>query len=430
MIYLDNAATSFPKPNGMAEAMLEYMVSRCGNPGRAGHRMSRSAAAEVAKVREELADFVGAGDASRIIFTQNATVALNLAIHGTLQREDHVITTSMEHNSVLRPVIASGADYTIVPCASDGSLDVSRVEAAIRSNTRMIACTQVSNVTGTIMPVGKLADICRKHNAGRRMRGRSSGAAGYCDQKELLLMVDASQSMGHIPVNVEGIDLLAAPGHKGLLGPMGTGFLYVRPGLDLRPLVQGGTGTYSKLPDLAMGSCMQSGSGSHQGRPAPALEPPLEFPESFEAGTQNVPAIIGLGYSLRYLRNDGSCCHCDPELTRVLDESLRNMKGLTVYGTSDCRKKVGIVTFNVAGHDPAEVSSLLDDDFGIATRAGFHCAGLAHKTIGTWDTGAVRMSLGLFNNMRQIRRAVDAVYKISRLAPRVRPPAGSTGCRH
>ena len=422
MIYLDNAATSFPKPNGMAEAMLEYMVSRCGNPGRAGHRMSRNAAAEIAGVREELADFIGAGDASRVIFTQNATAALNLAIHGLLKKGAHVITTSMEHNSVLRPIIASGADYTIVPCGSDGSLDVSRVEAAIRSNTRLIACTQASNVTGTIMPVGKLADVCRKHNAARRHGGSGYAAASKRDFNELLLLVDASQSVGHIPVSVEGIDLLAAPGHKGLLGPMGTGFLYVRPGLVVKPVTQGGTGTYSKLPDLPLDMCTVSRPESS----GYVKEPPLEFPESFEAGTLNAPAIIGLGYSLRYLKRAG---RCDMELTRVLDENLRNMKGITVYGTSDCRKKVGIVTFNVFGRDPAEVSSLLDDSFGIATRAGFHCAGLAHKTIGTWDTGAVRMSIGAFNNMRQIRLAVDAVYKISKLGRGVLPPAGTTGCR-
>ena len=452
MIYLDNAATSFPKPPGMNEGVLEHMAAWCGNPGRSGHEMSRKTAAAIAETRELMAKFLGCGDPSRIIFTQNATSALNLAIHGILRPEDHVITTSMEHNSVLRPIIASGADYTIVPCASDGSLDPIMVEAAIRSNTRLIACTHASNVTGTIMPVDALVEICRKHNRMRRQSNATvltrSCDTGACSSasREILLLIDASQTAGHIPLTagtfnelpkkvsstmqsscgqvaadsvvrspeseLYGIDLLAAPGHKGLLGPMGTGFLYVRPGLELRPLIYGGTGTYSKL-----------------------LEPPLEFPESFEAGTVNSPGIIGLGYSLKYLQNlcgnahvGIQCCrHMD--LIKLLDESLRNMSGVKVYGPSDCSRKVGIVTFNLDGWDSRDVASLLNDNFGIATRAGFHCAGLAHKTIGTWDTGAVRMSLGLFNNIRQIRLAIDAVYEISKLKPGSHPAAFGPGCR-
>ncbi len=456
MIYLDNAATSFPKPPGMTEKMLEHMAAWCGNPGRAGHDMSRKTAEAIEKTRQLLAEFIGANDPSRIIFTQNATSALNMAIHGTLLQGDHVITTSMEHNSVLRPIISSGADYTIVPCGSDGSLEPALVEAAIRSNTRMIACTHASNVTGTIMPIDALVEICRKHNLSRRHRQQDcatqmprnqSTVPRRSVQREILLLVDASQTLGHIPVGVGssndashsncwsaetgfcGIDLLAAPGHKGLMGPMGTGFLYVRPGLNLKPLMQGGTGTYSKL-----------------------LEPPLEFPESFEAGTINAPGIIGLGYSLKYLQQyssdsntskaccgvsqPGSCQKLMPTirqssqgLVSMLDDSLRNMKGVTVYGPSDCQRKVGIVTFNIDGRDSRDVASLLNDNFGIATRAGFHCAGLAHKTIGTWDTGAVRMSLGLFNNMRQVKLAIDAVYKISKLQPGTPPAVLGPGCR-
>ena len=231
------------------------------------------------------------------------------------------------------------------------------------------------------MPIGGLVKLCRKYG--------------------LILLVDASQTMGHIPVP-EGVDMLAAPGHKGLLGPMGTGFLYVRTGLKLRPLMQGGTGTYSKLP-----------------------EPPLEFPESFETGTLNAPGIIGLRHSLKYLKHHSSDCR----QATVLDQYLREMRNVKVYGPVDPDKKVGIVTFNIDGWDSRDVASLLNDNFGIATRAGFHCAGLAHKTIGTWDTGAVRMSLGLFNNMRQIELAADAVYQISRLKPGARPPVRSSGCR-
>lgn len=388
MIYLDNAATSFPKPAGMAEAMLEHMVSWCGNPGRSGHDISKKTAAAIAETREMVAEFVGCRDASRIIFTQNATSALNMAIYGLLREGDHVITTSMEHNSVLRPIVASGADYTIVQCGSDGALDPAAISDAVRNNTRLIACTHASNVTGTIMPVEQLVEICRKYNSGSK--------------RKMLLLIDASQTVGHIPVSVSGIDMLAAPGHKGLLGPMGTGFLYVRPGIDLWPLMQGGTGTNSKL-----------------------LDPPLEFPESFEAGTVNAPGIIGLRHSLSCLRDMPAKDH----ITVVLDEYLRNMNNVTVYGPENPAAKVGIVTFNIEGWDSRDVTSLLNDNFGIATRAGFHCAGLAHKTIGTWDTGAVRMSLGVFNNMRQIKLAADAVYKISKLEPGSRLPVTTSGCR-
>ena len=370
MIYLDNAATSFPKPAGMAEAMMEHMVSWCGNPGRAGHRMSRRTEEAVYNTRKILADFFKISDPARILFTHNTTEALNLAIKGTLKPGDHVITTSMEHNSVLRPLL----EYqpTIIECGKDGSLDISKVTGAIRSNTRMIVCTHASNVTGTIMPIKELAGICRRH--------------------KLLLLVDAAQSAGHLPVDVEGVELMAVPGHKGLLGPMGTGILYVKSGLEIVPLIQGGTGTYSKL-----------------------LDPPVEFPASFEAGTLNAPGLVGLGYSVRYLMKIGPAEGRIRELTKYLDEMLRNMKNVTVYGPEDCRSKVGIVTFNVAGRDCEEVASLLDDSFGIAVRSGYHCAGLAHKTIGTWDTGAVRLSVGIFNSLRQMRAAADAVYRISKL---------------
>lgn len=411
MIYLDNAATSFPKPPGMAEAIQNHMVSWGGNPGRSGHEMSRKTAAAIEETRQLLADFLGCADPSRIIFTQNATSALNLAIHGILKKGVHVITTSMEHNSVLRPIVASGADYTIVPCGSDGSLDPAVVDSAIRRNTRLIACTHASNVTGTMMPVGALVEICRRHNHSRQ------------GHQKILLLVDASQTAGHIPINVDsrgsklfdtgGIDLLAAAGHKGLLGPMGTGFLYVRPGLELAPLMQGGTGTYSKL-----------------------LGPTLDFPESFETGTMNAPGIIGLRYSLRFLsdildpaRSSGYDWTLPKQLTLMLDEALRNINGITVYGPDAPDQKIGIVTFNIDGWDSRDVASLLNDNFGIATRAGFHCAGLAHKTIGTWDTGAVRMSLGLFNNVRQIKRAIDTVYNISKRHPGSPVPATSAGCR-
>ncbi|MCQ4636888.1 aminotransferase class V-fold PLP-dependent enzyme [Anaerovorax odorimutans] len=376
MIYLDNGATSFPKPKGMIEAMDLCMSSYCGNPGRSGHDLSRRTGEEVYQARKTLARFFKIEKPDRIIFTSNTTEALNIGIKGVLKSGDHVITTVMEHNSVLRPLRAladRGVEYTLIPCASDGSLDVSKVEDAIRENTRLIVCTQASNVTGTIMPVDELGLLCRN-------RG-------------ILFMVDGAQGAGHVPMDVRNMDLLAVPGHKGLLGPLGTGMLYVREGIELQSLMEGGTGTVSR-----------------------EIIQPTELPEGFETGTINAPGIIGLGYSAGFVNKIGVevIRQHQKELTKILDQSLRNMKNVTVYGPSDCRKKVGIVTFNINGYNCEEVASLLNDEYGIAVRGGYHCAGLAHKTIGTWDCGAVRMSMGIYNNAREMKAAADAIYAISK----------------
>ncbi|MCB6994421.1 aminotransferase class V-fold PLP-dependent enzyme [bacterium 210820-DFI.6.37] len=376
MIYLDNGATSFPKPKGMVDAMDACMLSYCGNPGRSGHDLSRRTGEEVYRARQTLAELFQIRRADRILFTSNTTQALNMAIKGVLKQGDHVITTAMEHNSVLRPVwsmAARGVEHTIVPCAADGSLSLDLILGAIRKNTKMVICTQASNVTGTIMPIEALSKLCREQG--------------------LLLLVDGAQGAGHLPMTADGIDLLALPGHKGLLGPLGTGLLYVGEKVDITPIMEGGTGTLSR-----------------------ELEQPLELPEGFEAGTLNAPGIIGLGYSAAFVKKIGINVirgH-QQELTEILDSSLRNMKNVRVYGPSDCKKKVGIVTFNIKGMDCEEVASLLNDEYGIAVRAGYHCAGLAHKTIGTWDTGAVRVSMGIYNNEKQMKIAADAIYNLSK----------------
>ena len=376
MIYLDNGATSFPKPKGMIEAMDSCMSSYCGNPGRSGHDLSRRTGEEVYQARNVLARFFKIEKPDRIIFTNNTTQALNMGIKGVLKKGDHVITTVMEHNSVLRPVRAlsdQGVEYTLIQCGRDGSLDLANVENAIKDNTRLIVCTQASNVTGTIMPVRELGILCK--------------------ERGILFMVDGAQGAGHVPMDVKNMDLLAVPGHKGLLGPLGTGMLYVREGVELRPLMEGGTGTVSR-----------------------EILQPTELPEGFETGTINAPGIIGLGYSAGFVNKIGVDVirQHQLELTRILDSSLRNMKNVTVYGPADCRKKVGIVTFNINGYNCEEVASLLNDEYGIAVRGGYHCAGLAHRTIGTWDCGAVRMSMGIYNNGREMKAAADAVYAITK----------------
>ena len=379
MIYLDNGATSFPKPKGMLRAMYECMRDYCGNPGRSGHIMSIKTGEEIYKTRNQLGKLFHIEDCSRIVFTSNTTDALNLGIKGVLESGDHVITTAMEHNSVLRPLKAleeAGVETTIIRCSSDGTLNPEMLKSEIRSNTRLIACSHASNVTGTIMPVMEIGEIAKEN--------------------QILYLVDAAQSAGSLPIDVNtmNIDLLAVPGHKGLLGPMGTGMLYVREGIALRPLKEGGTGTKSR--DLIQ---------------------PEELPEGYEAGTVNAPGIVGLGYSAGFVANIGVGQIRDYEegLVRMLDEGLRNMAGVTVYGPWNCNKKTGIVAFNVKKLSCEDVCDRLSTDYSIASRGGFHCAALAHKTIGTYDTGAVRLSVGPFNTKREINMALEAVYQIQKV---------------
>jgi cysteine desulfurase family protein len=341
--------------------------------------MSIRTGEEVYRARAELGKLFHIEDSSRVIFTCNATEALNLGIKGVLERGDHVVTSAMEHNSVLRPLKAlekSGVETSVVECAADGTLDSEAVRKAIRANTRLIVCTHVSNVTGTVMPVREIGELAGK-------RG-------------ILFLLDAAQSAGSIPIDVKGmgIDMLAAPGHKGLLGPMGTGLLYVGERVRLKPLKEGGNGTRSK-----------------------ELEPPLEFPEGLEAGTLNAPGIIGLGHAVKYLSELGveSVGNYEEELVAILDGALRNMSGVTVYGPQNSEGKGGICAFNLKRMGCEEVCDKLSSRFGIAARGGFHCAALAHKTIGTWDTGAVRLSVGPFNTKREINKAVDAIHRIQKM---------------
>ena len=395
MIYLDNGATSFPKPRGMIKSMNDCMTIYCGNPGRSGHDMSMRTGEEVYKARRVLAEMFHIESAEQIVFTGNTSEALNLGIKGVLLEGDHVITTSMEHNSVLRPLNALeqwGVQQTIVRCQPDGTLNVNSIQRAIKKNTRLIVCTHASNVVGTILPIAEVGDLICKENHRRAVEG---------DGQKILFMVDGAQSAGSVIIDVKqmNIDMLAIPGHKGLLGPLGTGMLYIREGIDLRHLMEGGTGTQSK--DRIQ---------------------PRDFPEGYEVGTLNAPGIIGLRYSTEYVRRIGveSIGSYEMELIKPLDAALRNMKGFTMYGPSDCSKKTGIVTFNITGNGDVaekgceEVASLLNDDYGIAVRGGYHCAGLAHKTIGTWDCGAVRMSVGIYNSRKDIRTAIEALHRISK----------------
>ena len=385
MIYLDNAATSFPKPAGCIRAMEECMVNYCGNPGRSGHNMSMKTGEKVYEARKTVAGFLGAEDPSSVIFTLNATDALNLAIKGSLKAGDHVVTTSMEHNSVLRPLKAMekvGVGTTVVYGNSQGQVDPEQIRSSIRPETTMVISTHGSNVTGTILPVEQIGQVVEE------VRRERSGTSGT----ELRYVVDASQTAGGLEVNVDtiGADLIAMPGHKGLLGPLGTGVLYIKPGIHLQTLKEGGTGTSSR-----------------------DLRQPADLPERYESGTVNAPAIIGLGSSIKVIEHLGweKIRHHELRLIRRLEEKLRNMDQVVIYGPDHPEEKMGIVAFNVKGRDCEEIGEELNR-YGIAVRAGFHCAGLAHKTIGTADTGCVRISVGPDNSLKEMDMTIEAIWRI------------------
>lgn len=372
-IYLDNAATSYPKPEQVYQAVNHALREVGASPGRGGHRRSLEAGRIMFLAREAVARLFSIPDSSRIIFTHNATGALNLALHGTLLAGDHVITTSMEHNSLLRPLYAlrrEGVELTVVPAGSDGIVDPEQISRALRPSTRMLAVGHVSNVCGSIQPIAEIAAICR--------------AAGA------LFLVDAAQSAGYIDLDVvsTGIDLLAAPGHKGLLGPPGTGLLYVAPGVALRPTVEGGTGTSST-----------------------SEEQPLTMPDGFEAGTHNLPGIAGLKAGVEFILERGidAIRRHEQSLIMEAEQLLRRIPGVTVYGPKDPGLRASVLSFNLAGVDASLLAAQLDHDFDIAVRAGLHCAPQAHRTLGTLPEGTLRISPGWFSTREEIAFFSEAV---------------------
>lgn len=372
-IYLDNAATSYPKPEQVYQAVNHALREVGASPGRGGHRRSLEAGRIMFLAREAVARLFSIPDSSRIIFTHNATGALNLALHGTLLAGDHVITTSMEHNSLLRPLYAlrrEGVELTVVPAGSDGIVDPEQISRALRPSTRMLAVGHVSNVCGSIQPISEIAAICR--------------AAGA------LFLVDAAQSAGYIDLDVvsTGIDLLAAPGHKGLLGPPGTGLLYVAPGVALRPTVEGGTGTSST-----------------------SEEQPLTMPDGFEAGTHNLPGIAGLKAGVEFILERGidAIRRHEQSLIMEAEQLLRRIPGVTVYGPKDPGLRASVLSFNLAGVDASLLAAQLDHDFDIAVRAGLHCAPQAHRTLGTLPEGTLRISPGWFSTREEIAFFSEAV---------------------
>ncbi|QSX05195.1 aminotransferase class V-fold PLP-dependent enzyme [Sedimentibacter sp. zth1] len=377
MIYLDNAATTYPKPKTVYKNIMDCMTNYCANPGRSSHTMAIEGAKVIYETRELVAKLFNFDDPLRVIFTSNATDSLNLAIKGYLKTGDHVITTSMEHNSVLRPIHhleAIGVEHTIINCNDEGLINLNDLQKSIKANTKLIVTTHVSNLTGTIFPIKEIGAICRKNN--------------------ICYLVDASQSAGVLDIDMKecNIDMLAAPGHKGLLGPQGVGILLLGNGIELQELKEGGTGSESSK-----------------------LTQPIFCPDKYESGTPNLPGIAGLNAGIKYIMSKGVNSIYNHEkklLDLFINEASKNDK-IQIYGPKSEKDRCSVVCLNIIDKDSSEVAYNLDSIYGIAVRPGLHCAPLAHKTIGTKKIGAVRFSFGPFNKKEEIMYAIKALNEIS-----------------
>lgn len=377
LLYLDHAATSWPKPPEVAQAMLNALEQSGANAGRGNHSMAMGAGRVLVRTRSALARMFGIANVQDIAFTHNTTVALNMAIKGSLTRGDHVISTMTEHNSVRRPLeylrrtIGITVDYLQVDEA--GSLNLRELEKAFSHNTKMVICNHSSNLLGSILPIGDIGDITK-----------SKGA---------VFLVDAAQSAGilEIDVGAMNIDLLAFPGHKGLLGPQGTGGLYISPSLDLEPLVHGGTGSQSENS-----------------------EQPSVRPDRYEAGTQNTVGIAGLLAGVQKVLSIGveQIHRQEWMLTQEMMEGLASIQGIHLLGPALGAPRTGIVSFVIEGVDSSAVAHRLDREYQIAVRAGLHCTPLAHKSVNTLETGAVRASVGVDTTKLDVNRMLDAIKEL------------------
>jgi cysteine desulfurase family protein len=378
VIYLDNAATSFPKPEAVYKKMDEFMRKKGANPGRSGHKMAVAASREIFEVRELIAKFFNINDSSDVVFTLNATDALNLGLKGILEEGNHVISSSMEHNSVTRPLKhlerEGKIELSVVDCdQKTGELSLTDLEQKIKDNTKLIVLTHASNVAGTLMPIKKVGELAVKKN--------------------IIFMVDAAQTAGVYPIDVQEmkIDLLAFPGHKGLLGPQGTGGLYINNELKLKSLKEGGTGSNSEL-----------------------IYQPETVPDKYESGTPNGVGIVGLGAGIEYILDEGIDKVRGHELflSNYLLDELDKIPEITIYGPRDVDKQAPVISINIADKSASEIGFILDRAFDIGVRTGLHCAPLAHQTLGTIEQGTVRISPGSFNTGDDCQKVLNGIKEI------------------
>lgn len=373
MIYVDNAATTFPKPKIVTDKIMECSLGYAGNPGRSGHKLAMKMDLEIYETREKICNLINGTEPLNVIFTFNATDSLNIAIKGVLEKGNHVITTSMEHNSVLRPLNQLRKDeiidLSIVYADKQGYVNPQKIFDAVTPETKMIVTTHMSNVFGTIVDIKSIGEFCKENN--------------------ILYLVDAAQSIGVLDIDVQdmNIDLLAFPGHKALFGPMGTGALYIKEGIKVKPLRQGGTGSYSH-----------------------SIDQPDLYPDSLESGTPNGVGIIALGKGIDFINEVGidNIRNHEISLKNHFIDLLKDNDDIILYGTLDDRQGA-VVSLNVKDMDSSEVSYILSDEFDIYTRPGFHCAPLAHKSLGTDELGAIRFSFGYFNTIKEVEECVNAL---------------------
>jgi cysteine desulfurase family protein len=384
-IYLDNAATSWPKPESVYRAVDHYLREIGGPNGRSGYREALEANRIVERARRGVAELIGARDLSHIVFGFNGTDVLNLAIRGIVRPGDHVVATVCEHNSVLRPLRLlreqEGVNVTYVPCDAEGFVSPDDVRAALNPNTRLVAVVHASNVTGALQPIAEIGKVVRESDA--------------------FFLVDAAQSLGHVPVDVGqlDVDLLAAPGHKGLLGPLGTGVLCIRPGVErqLQPLRCGGTGSQSEED-----------------------RQPDQLPDKYEPGNHNLPGLAGLAAATDFLRAETiEAVHAHhTELTARLLEGLGDVPGLTIHGPQSTANRSSVVSITVEGYDPQELAAMLDASQHIQCRAGLHCAPRMHEALGTTaGGGTLRLSPGHATTIEEIDTVIAALAEVSAISP-------------
>lgn len=381
MIYLDNAATSWPKPKEVFMAMKKFMEQAGGNPGRSGHRTSVEAARVVYNARECITEFFNAHDPMRVVFTLNVTQAINLVLKGLLKPGDVVLTTSIEHNAVMRPLYALqkiGIKLNVIQCRADSSIDIADVEKGLALRPKLVIINHASNVTGYISPVKEIGKLVRKYNS--------------------LLLVDAAQSAGVLSVDMRemNIDILAFTGHKGLLGPTGIGGVIFgeRVNVDeIEPIIHGGTGSLSQL-----------------------YEQPSKLPDKFESGTPNSIGIAGLMASINWIRKRGldEIRNHEVSLNRILLEGLADIKGIKIFGNKKPDDSTGIVSIRIENRKVSEVGLILDEEYKILCRVGLHCAPSVHHTIGTFPEGTIRLAHSIFTSKKDIEATISAIKAITK----------------
>jgi len=379
MIYLDNAATSYPKPKKVGLAMLDFLEKIGASPGRSAHRLSQEAGRLVYQTRENLAKLFNIDDPLRIVFTMNVTEALNLALQGLLVSGEQVITSSMEHNSVMRPLRElerNGIEVEVIPCSPQGKLDPEDIKKRIRKNTKLIVLNHSSNVIGSISPISEVGDLAREYG--------------------VLFLVDAAQTAGCYPLDMkrDKIDLLAFTGHKALLGPPGTGGLILGERVEVKkliPLKRGGTGSWSEFE-----------------------EQPDFLPDKYESGTLNAVGLVGLNEGVKFILQEGleKIRKYELQLTQRLIDGLKEIPGIIIYGEDQIKNRIAVVSFNIRNRLPSEIGLKLDEEYGIMCRVGLHCTPVTHKTIGTFPGGTIRFSLSYFNKIEEIEQTIEGVKKI------------------